>query len=86
MYGPYDRPAGGLGGAPFFQYRAHGFEKTQAIAAMLWFKLGSAKRRQITDVLAKRMRTCRRGHVLGAKHSGCPKCVAEAWARKRQAS
>ena len=86
VYGPYERPEGGLGGKPFFQYRAHGFEKTQAIVAMLWFKLGTAKRKQAIAVLAKRMRRCRRGHVLGTKHRGCPRCVAEAWARKRQVS
>lgn len=86
VYGPYERPEGGLGGKAFFQYRAHGFEKTQAIVAMLWFKLGTAKRKQAIAVLAKRMRRCRRGHVLGTKHRGCPRCVAEAWARKRQVS
>jgi hypothetical protein len=83
IYGPYDRKPGGLGGITLFQYRAAGFEKTQAIAGMLWFKLGSAKREQATQVMASRLRKCQRGHVLGAKHNGCPRCVAEAWARKR---
>ena len=86
VYGPYERSAKHFGTTPAFQYKVHGLENTQAIVAMLWFKLGSAKRKQAIDVLAQRMRKCRRGHVLGMKRRGCPNCVAEAWARKRQVS
>jgi hypothetical protein len=86
VYGPYERTSGGLGGERLFQYRAQGFEKTQAIAALLWFKLDAAKRAQAIDVLRKRRKFCQRGHPLGVTKRGCPRCVAEAWARKRRTS
>jgi hypothetical protein len=54
VYGPYrHRPGQALSVKPFYQLRVHGFEKVQAIAAMLWFKLGPVKRAQAAVVLGQ---------------------------------
>jgi len=80
IYGPYrHRPGRALSIKPFYQFRVNGFEKVQAIAAMLWFKLGSAKRIQASRVLQRWPRECHRGHPLTTGHSGCGRCTADYW-------
>jgi len=85
IYGPYEpkQRDGRWCRKPQWVYRAHRRNDVQAIAAMLWFKLGSIKRRQATAVLIRVSRTCRRGHRLTGGRS-CPRCVADAWEAKRQ--
>jgi hypothetical protein len=84
-YGPYRHPPGRtLSDKPFYLYRAHGYKFVQAIAAMLWFKLGSAKRAQAAAVLAMWPRTCQQGHILLRGHSGCGHCVRQYWNRYRE--
>jgi hypothetical protein len=83
IYGPYfELYPGRISRQPWHQYRIYRGEHVQAVIAMLWFKLGSTKRRQAVTVLTK-MRSCRRGHRLGAKRRACPRCTAEYWARYR---
>jgi hypothetical protein len=85
IYGPYrHRPGQALSVRPFYQLRVHGFEKVQAIAAMLWFKLGSVKRAQAAVVLGRWPRTCHRGHPLTTGHSGCGRCTADYWRYRRK--
>ena len=85
IYGPYFQVyPGRMSTHPWHQYRADRREHVQAIAAMLWFKLGDAKRIQALTVL-KKLQFCRRGHRLGAKRNACPQCTAEHWARYRKA-
>ena len=84
IYGPYDKKhPGRVSKRPQWNYRAHRREHVQAIAAMLWFKLGPVKRRQALDVLARYSNRCRRGHPKIHQLPGCPACVAAAWADKR---
>jgi hypothetical protein len=83
IYGPYFKLyPGRMSKQPWHQYRAYRREHVQAIAALLWFKLGETKRNQAKTVLLK-LRSCRRGHRLGAKQKSCPRCTAEYWARYR---
>jgi hypothetical protein len=53
VYGPYARRGTGaiVSSNPRFEYFAYPFEHTQAIAAMLWPWLGSAKKEQAKRVL-----------------------------------
>jgi hypothetical protein len=84
IYGPYFQVyPGRMSTRPWHQYRAYRREHVQAIAAMLWFKLGDSKRTQARTVLTK-LKFCRRGHRLGAKKNACPQCTAEHWARYRK--
>jgi LAGLIDADG DNA endonuclease family protein len=86
VYGPYRNPPGRtLSTNPFYLYRTHGYERVQAVAALLWFELGSAKHAQATAVLKTWPRTCRRGHELVPGHSGCGRCTADYWHCFRQA-
>jgi hypothetical protein len=83
IYGPYFKLyPGRMSKQPWHQYRAYRREHVQAIAALLWFKLGETKRQQAKTVLLK-LQFCRRGHRLGAKKKACPRCTAEYWARYR---
>lgn len=82
IYGPY------LSGVqdswshqPAFQWRTNTFEHTQALAGMLWFMLGSAKKQQAVGTL-EGAGYCKRGHFT-AGGRGCPTCVAQSWERKR---
>lgn len=85
IYGPYQhRPGATLSDKSHYRYQAHGHEAVQAIAAMLWFKLGSAKRKQAAAVIAKWPRVCHRGHRLTRGHSGCGACTAEYWQSRRK--
>lgn len=85
IYRPYEKPTGGQWRRkPQYVFRVHRQERVQAIAAMLWFKLGPIKRRQALDALRRLPRRCRRGHRLTGGRS-CPRCVADAWESKRQA-
>ncbi len=70
---------------PQWAYRAHRREHVQAVAAVLWFQLGPIKRQQATKVLMSYPRRCAKGHPLRPPHHGCSKCVANAWAAKREA-
>ncbi|HEX9696833.1 MAG TPA: LAGLIDADG family homing endonuclease [Actinomycetota bacterium] len=82
IYGPYENSgARRETRQPFSFWRTNRFEHTQALAAMLWFKLGEAKKQQAIATLSG-SELCKRGHVK-RKRSGCPRCVAEAWERKR---
>ena len=47
-YGPYNK---GPKARPLYYYNVGGFEKTQAIAALLWTWLGPVKRQQAKAVL-----------------------------------
>lgn len=83
IYGPYFKLyPGRVSKQPWHQYRIYRREHLQAVTALLWFKLGTTKRRQAVNVLTK-MKSCRRGHRLGAKQKACPRCTAEYWARYR---
>jgi hypothetical protein len=85
IYGPYFKVyPGRMSKQPWHRYRAYRREHVQAIAAMLWFKLGATKRIQARTVL-KKLQFCRRGHRLGVKEKACPQCTAEYWARYRKA-
>lgn len=87
VYGPYRKEyPGRLSKRPQWIYRAHRREHVQAIAAMLWFKLGPIKREQALGVLRRYQNSCRRGHPKIHRLPGCPQCVAAAWAEKRQAA
>lgn len=84
VYGPNDsRIQDGWSRRPIYYYRCHGFLQMQALAAMLWFKLGSAKRSQARAVLSQWQRTCRKGHPKKPNHKGCGPCTAEYWRSKR---
>lgn len=84
IYGPYEQKAhrDRWSRKPQWSFRAQRRDDVQAIAAMLWFKLGTVKRSQAVEVLRLTARTCRRGHRLTG-HS-CPQCIADAWASKRE--
>lgn len=85
IYGPYrHRPGSTLSDKEFHVFRAYGYEQVQAIGAMLWFKLGSAKRAQAARVLKLWPRTCHRGHPLASGRSGCPRCTREYWLERHR--
>lgn len=67
---------------PVYFYQASTFEETQAIAAMLWFKLGTAKKEQAIAVLDG-YAFCKRGHRKG-RSRGCPTCLSEYWRIRRE--
>src|SRR5207342_290782 len=69
---------------PQWAFRAHRREHVQAIAVMLWFKLGSIKKRQAVAVLKRYPNRCRRGHPKNHGLPGCPQCVANAWEERRR--
>jgi hypothetical protein len=69
---------------PQYVFRANGHDAIQAIAAMLWFKLGPTKREQAVTVL-KRSRTCRRGHLKIKGQKGCGVCQTAYWRSRREA-
>jgi hypothetical protein len=69
---------------PQYVFRSNGHDAVQAIAAMLWFKLGPTKRLQASTVL-KRARRCRRGHPKVKGHKGCGVCQAAYWQSRRDA-
>ena len=50
-YGPYGPYKNNLGTRPHYRVEAYGFEKVQAIAALLWTWLSAIKREQIVSVL-----------------------------------
>lgn len=68
---------------PLHFYQAYGHERVQAIAAMLWFKLGAVKQAQAVKVL-RRTRLCRRGHLKVQGHKGCGVCQAAYWKSRRE--
>lgn len=82
IYGPYASSPKSFARKPQFQYRAYRREHIQAIAALLWCHLGPVKREQAAKVLRKLKKRCSKGHPL-VQARGCPKCVADAWERKR---
>ena len=83
-YGPYaQRQRDGWNRKHRWSYRVHRREEVQAVAALLWFKLGAIRRAQATKILLDHPRTCRRGHDLMPGARRCPRCVAAAWAAKR---
>lgn len=87
IYGPYERRETDLSRSPYWNYRAHGFERVQAITAMLWPWLGPAKREQAARVLAlarARTATCVRGHPKVPGKRACPACVREHWRMRRE--
>lgn len=86
IYGPYRlKVSEGINRKPQYSYRTTGLEKTQAIAAMLWFKLGSAKKEQARMVLSQVRTTCRRGHPKQPGHAGCGQCMKDYWRSRRDA-
>ncbi len=84
VYGPYDRAPGGLEGRPMFQYRVSGHERVQAVAGMLWFRLGTTRRAQARRVLSFLTTTCHRGHPKQPGHNACARCTADYWASYRE--
>jgi hypothetical protein len=85
IYGPYDyKTPGRMSKRPWWNCRAHRREHVQAIAAMLWFKLGPIKREQALGVLGRYRNSCHRGHPKIHTLASCPRCVADAWAEKRR--
>jgi hypothetical protein len=81
--GPYLREhPNRLSKKPQWVYQAYGVEKVQAIAAMLWFKLGSIKREQAMTRL-RRAVVCARGHRKKAGHKGCATCQSNYWRTRR---
>lgn len=85
IYGPYKpRHKDRWSRKPQWAFRAHRREHVQAIALMLWFKLEIVKREQAISVLRHYSNKCRRGHPKIHGLAGCPRCVADAWAAKRQ--
>ena len=77
IYGPYEaRHKDRWSRKPQWAFRAHRREHVQAIAVMLWFKLGSIKKRQAIAVLKRYPNRCRRGHPKNHGLPGCPQCVA----------
>jgi hypothetical protein len=86
IYGPYaPRHKDQWKRKPQWVFRAHRREYVQAIAALLWFKLGDVKRAQAIRVIRKYPTLCHRGHLKQHTLAGCPRCVADAWADKRRA-
>lgn len=83
LYGPYRHRTPSLSDKEYFLLRAHGYPKVQALAAMLWFRLGPAKRAQAAEVLATWPRACRRGHPFVPGHNGCGRCTAHYWRTRR---
>jgi hypothetical protein len=57
----------------------------QFLAGLLWFKLGTSKRTQATEVMRRWPRTCRRGHPKKPGHTGCGQCTANYWRSYRLA-
>jgi len=88
ILGPYDmRKKDRWIRKPQYVYRVNGYERVQAIAAMLWHWLGPAKRAQALHALAGEFElrgslTCHLGHPKG-RGKGCPTCTAEYWRRRR---
>jgi hypothetical protein len=88
VLGPYDmRKNDRWVRKPQYFYRANGYERVQAIAALLWFKLGLVKREQAIHALAGEFElrgslTCHLGHPKG-RGKGCPTCTAEYWRIRR---
>lgn len=79
VYGPYETKASdGFRRKPHYFYKAHGRERVQALLAMLWIWLGTAKRQQALDRLDWPT-TCRRGHPKKPGHSGCADCTRAYW-------
>jgi LAGLIDADG-like domain len=84
IYGPYkSRHKDRWSRKEQWVFRAHRREHVQAVALMLWFKLGPIKRAQAKSVLSRYPHKGQRGHGLVAG-PGCPRCVADAWAEKRR--
>lgn len=85
IYGPYEtRHKDHWSRKPQWAFRAHRREHVQAIAVMLWFKIGSIKKRQAVAVLKRYPNIYRRGHPKNHGLPGCPQCVANAWEEKRR--
>jgi len=88
VLGPYDlRKNDRWIRKPQWVYRANGYERVQAIAAMLWFKLSSSKGEQARHALSAEYQrrgslTCQKGHPKG-RGKGCPTCTAEYWRMRR---
>jgi hypothetical protein len=86
IYGPYaSRQDDDIRRKPHYFFRVQGHANTQALAAMLWFKLGTSKKRQAREVLARVAITCRRGHAKSPGHDGCAECTRAYWQARRDA-
>jgi hypothetical protein len=84
ILGPYkNRGPGTYSRKPQFVYRLNKFEHVQAVAALLWFMLGTQKRNQARRTLRK-IATCRRGHRRNQDYGGCPRCTASYWQSRRE--
>lgn len=86
IYGPYRVKASDVyERQPHYFYRVSGLERVQALAALLWFKMSSAKKEQARMTLAHVSPTCRRGHPKKPGHAGCGQCMADYWRARREA-
>lgn len=83
VYGPYQTHASDrYRRKPHYFFRAHGRERVQALLAMLWTWLGTAKRQQAVERLDWPT-TCRRGRPKNPGHAGCAECTRAYWAGYR---
>jgi hypothetical protein len=88
VLGPYDfRKNDRWVRKPQYVYRVNGYERVQAIAALLWSWLGSVKRQQAIHALngeyeLRGSLTCQKGHEKG-RGKGCPTCTTEYWRARR---
>lgn len=84
VLGPYRQGTNdGYHRKPVYFYRASTFEQTQAIAAVLWFKLGTAKKNQAIAVL-EGYAFCKRGHHKTGRSRGCSTCLSDYWRQRRE--
>ncbi len=75
VYGPYAPHRTSFGKRATYVYTATGFEKVQAMLAMLWPNLGSAKRIKAMLLLGDHLRSWKCGHARGRVWKmHCPIC------------
>lgn len=85
IYGPYTSGDRTFVRKPHYLYRASGLERVQALAGMMWFRLGSAKQRQAKATLSHvRTTVCHRGHPKKPGHAGCGQCTKDYWQARRE--
>lgn len=83
VYGPYQTQASDrYPRKPHYFFKAHGLERVQALLAMLWIWLGTAKKGQAIERLDWTT-TCHKGHVKKPGHTGCAECTRAYWAGYR---
>jgi hypothetical protein len=75
IYGPYAPHRTSFGKKPVYVYSTTGFERVQALLAVLWPNLGSAKRTKAISLLKSHLTFWRCGHRRGRRwQRHCPIC------------